>query len=263
VRARALFAATALGAVVLGGCTYQADETGPYRPAIVAASDDVTNGEQLYERDCAWCHASDGTGTQRGPDLVSGTNGPALTHFVLTTGRMPLDFPEQRSTRRAPAYSSRQIDAIVEHVAGFGGTGPGIPELDLADAEVSEGAALYAENCAACHGTTLVGGALIGGPPGAGGEVNAPGLRDSSPVEIAEAMLTGPGPMPVFAADAFTNEEIDAIVAYVVEVRGAVDRGGVPILHVGPVTEGAVAWILGLGALLVAARWIGTRTGEP
>jgi ubiquinol-cytochrome c reductase cytochrome c subunit len=259
VRRCASFAVVALVAL-LGACTYGAAETGPFRPAVVAAAGEPAGGKELYQRDCAWCHGSEGWGTPRGPDLVSGTNGRALTHFMLTTGRMPLRYPGQPSKRGDAVYTAAEIDAIVEYVAGLGGAGPDIPELDLGDADVAEGESLYAENCAACHSTTLVGGALTSAPGAWRRSTNAPGLRASTPLEVAEAMLTGPGAMPVFGADAFTDEEIDAIVRYVVTLQKARDRGGLPLLHVGPVTEGAVAWLVGIGSLLIVARWIGTRS---
>jgi ubiquinol-cytochrome c reductase cytochrome c subunit len=81
-------------------------------------------------------------------------------------------------------------------------------------------------------------------------------------VEIAEAMRVGPGTMPVFGETAFTDEEVDAIVRYVVYLQEPEDRGGLAIGRVGPVAEGAVGWIVGLGAMLLLARWIGTKTGE-
>jgi ubiquinol-cytochrome c reductase cytochrome c subunit len=39
-------------------------------------------------------------------------------------------------------------------------------------------------------------------------------------------------------------------------------RGGGNLGGLGPVTEGAVAWIVGLGILLLFTRWIGTRVGD-
>ena len=40
------------------------------------------------------------------------------------------------------------------------------------------------------------------------------------------------------------------------------DPGGIAAGHIGPVSEGAVGWLIGLGLLLGVSRWIGTRTGE-
>lgn len=255
-RGLALAGAIALAAAA---CGYSAFDEGPYRPAIVAAAREPSSGRDLYLRDCAWCHGARGEGTGRGPDLVSGTNGPALTDFMLRTGRMPLDSPDDRSTHRPPAFDSPQIEAIVRYVASFGQPGPDIPTSQPEFGDLGLGQVLYAENCAACHSTTLIGGALTNRPTAIRAQ-NAPGLRASTALELEEAMLTGPGPMPVFGPDTFTQEEVDSIVRHVLNQQNPSDRGGAPLGHVGPVTEGAVAWLVGIGLLLVVARWIGTKS---
>lgn len=247
----------------LSACAYAGPSAEPFRPAVVAQPTEPAGGPDLYLRDCAWCHGARGEGTERAPDLLTGTNGPALTDFVLRTGRMPLDYPTQRSRHRPPAYGSAQIAAIVEYTSTFGATGPDVPAVHPELGDLALGQELYLENCAACHSTTLIGGALTTSEPVAvARSSNAPNLRSSTPREIAEAMLTGPGAMPVFGPDTFTAEEVDAIVRHVLAQQNPSDRGGAPLGHVGPVTEGAVGWILGLGTLLVVARWIGTKTGE-
>ena len=54
------------------------------------------------------------------------------------------------------------------------------------------------------------------------------------------------------------------VTAQVVHVEGDPDhptnRGGSPLWYIGPLVEGAVAIFLGLGALVMAIRMIGTRT---
>jgi ubiquinol-cytochrome c reductase cytochrome c subunit len=260
LRRTLVFVLLALGATA---CAYATPPPPhPYRPAIVAQPDGADSGEELYLRECAWCHGARGEGTPRAPDIITGTGGAALTDFMLSSGRMPLDYPEQGSRRRPPAFTEAQIASIVDYVSTFDVSGPDVPEVDLELGDLVLGQELYAENCAACHSTTLIGGALTSLEPGTRRTVNAPGLRSSTPTEVAEAMLTGPGAMPVFGSDTFTPQESTSIVRYVNALQDPRDRGGAPLGHVGPVTEGAVAWILGLGALLGVARWIGTRTGE-
>jgi ubiquinol-cytochrome c reductase cytochrome c subunit len=255
-----VFVLLAFGALA---CVYVTPPPHPYRPAIVAQpGGGADSGEELYLRDCAWCHGARGEGTPRAPDIITGTGGPALTDFMLSSGRMPLDYPDQRSRRRPSAYTDAQIASIVDYVSTFDVSGPDVPEVDLELGDLVLGQELYAENCAACHSTTLIGGALTSLEPGTRSTVNAPGVRSSTPTEMAEAMLTGPGAMPVFGPATFTPQESTSIIRYVIALQEPQDRGGVPLGHVGPVTEGAVAWILGLGALLAVARWIGTRTGE-
>jgi ubiquinol-cytochrome c reductase cytochrome c subunit len=264
VRARTLVYLVAAAAVALTACgPYESVPDRPFRPP----AEPVTGpdaGNELYSRDCGWCHGGRAQGTSRGPDLISGTNGRAFTHFMLTTGRMPIDHPRQLMTRREPVYETSEIDAIVEYVASFGAPGPEIPELDLETGDLGLGSALYEENCAACHSTTGVGGALtegsaddISGVVGRDPGFIAPTLRNSSPTEVAESILVGPGTMPVFAT--FSDDELNSLVRYVTYLQDPADEGGAPIGRIGPVAEGAVGWIIGLGALVLLLRWIGTR----
>ena len=256
--------AAALSAVVfaLGACAYFDRDLDPYRPPLADASE--ANGKTLYARDCAWCHAADGSGTERGPNLVTGTNGPALTDFVLSTGRMPLDDPDERSKRRPPFYDEDEIAAIVDHVAELGAEGPEIPAVDTEIGATPEGLELYQEHCAACHAPTGVGAAITSArgdekfPP----SIAAPSLEHSTRVEVAEAIRTGPGTMPVFDDPILSDDEVDAIVGYVEYLQDPEDRGGAPIGRVGPVAEGAIGWLVGMVALIVVIRWMGTKTGE-
>ena len=255
--------------VLLGACAYGDQEEQIYRPPGIARAAEAAGGQQRYQRDCAWCHGRDAKGTTRGPDILTGTNGPAFMDFVLSTGRMPLASPDQRMTRGETLYSEEEIDELVDYVASLGTEGPDIPTLALADADLPEGLLLYQENCAACHSTTGIGGALtegtqvtpVRGP--ARRRIVIPPVTDSTPVQVAEAIRVGPGTMPVFNEDAFDQDDLEAIVAYVEYLKDPDDRGGAGLGRVGPVVEGAVGWVLGLGLLLVFIRWIGTKRGEP
>lgn len=261
-----LFAAAPL--LVSMACTYASDPP-PYRPRpFVEAELGAKTGAELYARDCAWCHGDRGEGTDRGPDVISDPNGPAFTDFMLRTGRMPIDSPDRPVRRAPPAYTDEEIRMLVEHVTSLGGDGPDIPHPDPDSGDLEEGAELYLENCAACHSTTGAGGTLAEGQrppegiaPGPGFVV--PGVGGSTPEGIAEAMLVGPGTMPVFGEETFTEREVDSIVRYVLYLDRPRDRGGAAIGRIGPVAEGAVAWVVSLGALIVVVRWIGTRRTGP
>ena len=256
----------ALGLLALAACSYvDRPEDQVYRPPGVAQVPATEDGKQLYLRDCAWCHARDGSGTERGPGIVAGTNGPAFVDFVLSSGRMPLVRPDQRMTRGDPLYSRDQIDAIVAYVETLGTEGPDIPELALDEADIAHGGVLYQENCAACHSTTGIGGALTEGldvDDPARPRIVVPPVTDATAVEVAEAIRVGPGTMPVFGEEAFDDEDLDSVVAYVEYLKTPDDRGGLDLGRVGPVAEGAVGWIVGMGLLLIFVRWIGTKRGE-
>ncbi|HDH02885.1 MAG TPA: cytochrome c, partial [Actinobacteria bacterium] len=106
--------------------------------------------------------------------------------------------------------------------------------------------------CAGCHQSAGVGGALIY-------SVNAPSILDTHPIEIAAAVRGGPGDMPVFGPDALSDLELEQLVTYVRFLQDQGAPGGAPITGVGPVTEGAVIWLVGLLALVLMTRWIASR----
>jgi ubiquinol-cytochrome c reductase cytochrome c subunit len=254
--------------LALAFCGGDEESERPYRPPGIANASRPDDGREFYLRDCAWCHGDQGSGTERGPELITGTNGPALNHFMLTTGRMPIGYPSQRVRRHDPSYTDEQIDEIVDFMRTFDADGPEIPSIEL-EGDLTHGLALYQENCAACHSTTGIGGALTPSVRGDSGEgltasssLVAPGLEDSTPVEVAEAIRTGPGTMPVFAEQTIPEADVSAIVRYVEYLQDPADPGGAPVGRVGPVVEGAIGWILGLGLLVLFVRWVGTKRGE-
>lgn len=206
----------------------------------------VEKGRELYLTSCASCHGVDGRGTEQGPKLTG--VGAAAADFQLTTGRMPLTDPSVQAVRKPPAFDRDQIDALVAYVASLG-PGPPIPKVDPSKGDLAEGGTLYRLNCAACHSSTGVGGALSYGR-------DAPTLHDATAVQIAEAMRTGPGQMPVFGPDTFDDKQVNSIVRYVRYLRDPEDPGGFSLGRIGPIPEGLVALVVGLAALMAIARWI-------
>ena len=79
---------------------------------------------------------------------------------------------------------------------------------------------------------------------------------ESTPTEVGEAILIGPGAMPVFGT--FGAPDINSVARYVEELQAekttAIDDFG----GAGPVAEGLAAWLLGLLPLIALTRWIGT-----
>jgi ubiquinol-cytochrome c reductase cytochrome c subunit len=216
------------------------------RSAELAVVTEATTA--LYTANCATCHGPGGEGSAGGPRLVG--VGAASVDFYLRTGRMPLGAPDQRPIRQEPAFSEDEIQALVEYVAGFG-PGPSIPTVQ-GGGDVGPGFALYTANCAACHGATGAGNVVGGGSA-------AVGLGQASATEVAEALLIGPGVMPPFS---LSDEDREAVIAYVEYLRTAPTPGGAPIGGVGPVAEGFIAILIGLVGLIVIARFVGSRRGE-
>lgn len=211
---------------------------------------DVPNpGQYLFQNGCSTCHGVDGKGTKDAPSLIG--VGAAAADFYLSSGRMPLGAPVAQAPRKKVKYSKEQIAAITAYVASLG-PGPEIPAVDPKQGNLVEGQEVYANNCAACHNSQASGGAL-------GRDYYAPRLFKPTATQIAEAVRVGPGAMPVFSSDQLSDEQVNSLVKYIEHIRDNNTHGGLHIGRVGPVTEGFVAWIVGLGLLLALTRWIGTR----
>lgn len=214
-------------------------------------ADLVAEGQRLYEVGCTSCHGADGRGVPgRGPTLYGA--GAAAADFYLSSGRMPTDDPHGQTRRKPPAYSPEEIEALVAYVATFG-DGPDIPDLDASRGDLSDGQQLYTANCAACHNSAGSGGAL-------GQDIYAPAVTPATPQQVAEAIRIGPGAMPAFGPGALSDHEVESIMRYVEYLKDPDDPGGAPLGRVGPVPEGLVAWTVGVGSLLIVARWLGRRS---
>jgi hypothetical protein len=66
--------------------------------------------------------------------------------------------------------------------------------------------------------------------------------------------------MPAFGQAALDDHQLESLVRYVRTLDHPDDRGGSSLWHLGPLAEGAVAIFVGLALLVVAVRWIGTRS---
>lgn len=209
------------------------------RPLLEQATE-IQAGKSVFVARCASCHGEAGQGTALGPTLLD--VGAAAADFELRTGRMPFSGPPGAQTvRKPPAFDDQTIRNLVAYVASLG-SGPSIPQPRVDVTTVSAGQHLFVANCAPCHGATARGGAV-------GGGALAPALDHATPVVVAEAMLIAPGQMPDFSG--FSETDRNAIVSYVAYLQRQPNPGGFSIGGIGPVPEGFVGWILGLGLILI------------
>jgi ubiquinol-cytochrome c reductase cytochrome c subunit len=188
------------------------------------------------------------------------TGGAAAVDWAVRTGRMPWkDNKGPAIERGEPRFGEQDIRALVVYVGKAVGDAQ-IPDVDPARGNLQRGRQLYGQACAACHGMNGAGAAL-------GGENIAPSLQDVTPADVAEAIKIGPGQMPPGGGlpnydfnSAESTQQVNDIAAYVESLKTRpYNRGGAPIGGKGPVPEGFVAWVIGLGVLILAARWIGGR----
>jgi ubiquinol-cytochrome c reductase cytochrome c subunit len=224
-------------------------------PAASSASNDdpaIQQGRAMFLQGCASCHGLNAEGGERAPSLIGA--GAAAVDFQMGTGRMPLQEhgPEAPQKRVDPRFTEADIQDIATYIASLG-AGPAEPtDLDYQSADVAYGGALFRTNCAQCHNFAGSGGALTYGK-------YAPSLSDATPKQIYEAMITGPENMPVFGDQEITPPQKLAIIDYIKTIRAEPNPGGAGLGRVGPVTETAVAWLVGIGGLVIITMWIGSK----
>ncbi len=121
--------------------------TGPLYPIVPP---DPVKGEAIYTEKCAPCHGSEGMGDgQRTTQLtvpvsaigspeVARRSTPAEWFTLVTQGNLERFMPP------FPSLTDRQKWDVIAYVY----------TLSVSEEVVAEGAALYQENCAQCHGST-------------------------------------------------------------------------------------------------------------
>jgi ubiquinol-cytochrome c reductase cytochrome c subunit len=217
-------------------------------------------GQALFMENCASCHGAQANGFPASgaagayPDLVG--LGPATIDFWVDSGRMPdKDTAAVEASRRQPALTPAQAEAVAAWVNSLSPS-PGYPDIPtphLNRANEASGAALFALNCAACHTIEGDGDALAY-------STFAPSLRNIPAFQVVEAIRTGPANMPRFTGN-LSDQQVDDIVKYVTtEIQHPENPGGFGLGGLGPVAEGFVALLLGVGFLVLICYWIGDRS---
>ena len=220
--------------------------------AAVATTDDMTAGRTLFLANCATCHGISGQGGKIGPSLVG--VGAAAVDFQVGTGRMPLAGPGvQAPSSKQVMFTNQEIASMAAYVATLG-PGPSIPESQYTngDGNIAMGNELFKVNCAMCHNFAGSGGALTRGK-------YAPSLRNVTGNHIYEAMATGPESMPVFNDQNLSPTDKNDIISYLHDLDKSKNPGGLSLGNLGPVSEGMFVWIFGLGLLVGAAVWLGSK----
>ncbi len=217
-------------------------------------------GKLLFDQTCSSCHGSQANGVSPTGQATIGPNlqgvGTATVDFWITTGRMPAaDIKAIEAERKTPRLNDRQALEVAAYIESLDPAAPAVPTPDLHGANVSDGADLFSLNCAACHTITGAGDALAFG-------TNAPTLQNKeiTPQQVAEAIRTGPANMPRFSGN-LTDAQVRNVVAYVTEkIQHPSNPGGAALGGVGPVAEGFIALLLGVGGLALICFWIGERS---
>jgi ubiquinol-cytochrome c reductase cytochrome c subunit len=212
----------------------------------------ISEGETLFNANCAICHGMNAVGTSEGPSLIG--VGAASVDFQVGTGRMPMQNNAPQAPAKPVQFTDEEISQLAAYVASLA-PGPAIPadEYLQADGDAAHGAELFRINCAMCHNVAAGGGALTEGK-------FAPELQTVEPVHIYEAMVTGPQNMPVFSDTNLTPQDKADIITSIVWMTDNTSMvGGYNLGSIGPVAEGLFIWIFGLGAAVGFAIWITSR----
>ena len=256
-RPAAGYAAVAGGLVVAGALYGALSGGGASAAATSQASTDIANGKSLFIQSCATCHGIGAQGVPgQAPSLIGA--GAAAVDFQMSTGRMPAKEIGAENERKPSDFTPQQIYDIAGYVQSLGG-GPTIPassQVSSSGADTALGEELFSSNCAQCHNAGMSGGALTYGK-------DAPSLNVATPTQIYEAMLTGPEAMPVFGDGTITPQEKRDIIAYITQTRAEPNPGGFSLGRMGTITEGLVAWLGGLGFLVLIAMWLTARRRDP
>jgi quinol---cytochrome-c reductase cytochrome c subunit len=239
-------------ALVVVGIGYAAVAPSGRAGTTSSSAGDIANGKAIFLEGCSSCHGLAGEGSHLAPSLI-GVGGAAVD-FQMGTGRMPLATRGPEAQPKPRRYSQQEINYVAAYIQSIGGgpVQPDAAELALNDADLARGGIAFRTSCAQCHNFAGVGGALTHGKA-------APSMRHTSAKHIYEAMITGPENMPVFGDRNISLQDKRNIIRYITYLRAQADPGGHGLGRVGPVSEGLVGWLAGIGLLVVATVWIGAR----
>jgi ubiquinol-cytochrome c reductase cytochrome c subunit len=221
--------------------------------ASQVTTDDIEAGRKLFLANCSTCHGPQAEGRGEFPSLIGA--GAAAVDFQVGTGRMPLQQSGPQAGKQPVHFTEDEIRQLSAYVASLA-PGPAIPDeemLSTEGADVSRGGLIFRTNCAMCHNFAGKGGALTRGK-------YAPDLTGVEPKYVYEALVTGPQSMPVFNDDTMDPQAKRDVIAYLKTIEETPQPGGLGLGSIGPVSEGLVAWAVGMVALIGCAVWLGTKS---
>jgi ubiquinol-cytochrome c reductase cytochrome c subunit len=221
--------------------------------AAGVTSDDIAAGRALFLANCSTCHGANAEGRVNAPSLIG--VGAAAVDFQVGTGRMPLAASGPQAPRTPVKLTTQQVTQLAAYVASLA-PGPAVPageDVDAGKGDPAHGGKLFITNCAMCHNSAGKGGELTYGK-------YAPSVDDTPGRYVYEAMVSGPQSMPVFTDATISKADKRDIIAYLATIRSAPAPGGWNLGGLGPVSEGLIGWLVGLGLLVGCAVWLGAKS---
>lgn len=191
---------------------------------FTAPASAAQDGARLYNRNCAACHGSQGTGGVGMPLALPDFLAVADDDFLRKTIRLG------RPGRVMPAFrqlSDAQVDALIKHIRGWAPAGASTAAIEKSSIKGNavHGGKLYAQYCATCHGVHGEGGHGTGVTfsrprdlPVLAPALNNPGfLAAASDAMIKATVMRGRQgtPMQSFLKQGLKERDIDDLVAWV------------------------------------------------
>lgn len=170
---------------------------------IDRAASDRMLGERTYRADCAACHGDQGEGTPLGSPLASPDSRVRgrrdAVHKSLAEGVAGTAMP------RYTGYDASTHKSLLDFVAAMPGAAGSRANWRIGKGDAAHGAALFARNCAGCHGDNGEGKL---GPALA----NAGFQKAASDEFVAATIVRGRAgtPMPAFGRDSVSYPKLTA-----------------------------------------------------
>lgn len=218
--------------ILAAACSDDVEPTGRREPIEREPEESTQHGEQLYGRYCALCHGADGEGyaaddapALANPEFLRSASDAFLTAAIVD-GRPGTAMSAWSDTRGGP-LDAEEIAALVRYLRSWQRQPPVLVDEVEVDGVAMRGRAVYAQQCARCHGAR-------------GEGVDAISLANSALLATATdgflqyAISHGRSGtrMPAFAGR-LTPQQIDDVVAY---LRVMSTDAGLPALAPPPQT---------------------------
>lgn len=176
----------------------------------------IARGQSVFTAQCSQCHGSGAAGAVGYPNLLDndwlwGGSIGDIMYSVRHGIRNETDFDARWSQMTAfgDIFSREEVAATVEYVVSLSA-----PEFDVSLA--AQGEALFADNCAGCHGDAALGNRDLGAPNLADAIWLYGGDRASLTETIVNARF---GVMPAWG-QRLSEEDVRAVSAYVHALGG-------------------------------------------
>ena len=207
--------------------TYVRTAWGNSAPAVsedqvaAARAPEALSGEALFAAKCSTCHQALGQGTDAFPPLAGNpvvtSADPSAMIAVIVNGRKgPLTVNGKTYNGQMPTWKGQLTNADIASVASYvrsawGNNASPVTEEQVAAAgsavSAQVGAAIFAKNCAACHGAKGAGGI---GPALAGN----PRVNIANPAFMLTTIVQGRNLMPSWRGQ-LSDGDIAAVATYV------------------------------------------------